>query len=271
MLQRLTVVAILSGAFFLFGCGGSEEAVQEEGMEGDQVVAEETAAEDQALTSFIGEKEPEEVAEPVQAEPAPEPAPEPVEVEPSAQPDAELDGLRTENTSLKQKVMQLEQDSQVLAARLSEAEAKLQAEADRAARAEDALKAAPAVQPTRATASGSYSEALNAFMTKRYDDAVDMFSGLLNRGVDPKLEDNCTYWIGESYYGKKMYAEAAAKFEAVLTYKVSEKKADAQFMLAQCFDRQGNKAAAKEAYEKVVKDYPMSGLVKRAKERWARL
>ena len=57
----------------------------------------------------------------------------------------------------------------------------------------------------------------------------------------------------------------------MLKYKVSEKKADAQFMIAQCLERTGRKAEAKAAYEKVVKEYPMSDLVKKAKARWAKL
>jgi TolA-binding protein len=57
----------------------------------------------------------------------------------------------------------------------------------------------------------------------------------------------------------------------VFQYKTSEKKGDAQFMLAQCFERTGDKAKAKEAYEKVVKDYPTSDTVKKAKERWGKL
>ena len=53
--------------------------------------------------------------------------------------------------------------------------------------------------------------------------------------------------------------------------KNSEKKADAQFMIAQTYERLGDKIKAKAAYEKVVKDYPMSKNVKRAKARWANL
>jgi TolA-binding protein len=59
-------------------------------------------------------------------------------------------------------------------------------------------------------------------------------------------------------------------FEMVFEYENSEKLADARFMLAQCFERTGNKMKAKESYERVVNDFPMSRLVQRAKERSAR-
>ena len=42
-------------------------------------------------------------------------------------------------------------------------------------------------------------------------------------------------------------------------------------MIAQTYERLGDKIKAKAAYEKVVKDYPMSKNVKRAKARWANL
>jgi TolA-binding protein len=282
MFRRLSIIALLASALLLIGCGASEEAT-EEGTEGqDQTVAEqpkeETTGNDQALTSFIGEKEPEEKVEPAPVEPPKEePAPEPQKVEP-AQPepqpavvDDQANTLREENAGLKQKLMKLEQDSQMMMSRISEAEAKLMSETERANRAEEALKVVPPSAAPRTTASGNYEEALNAFMTKRYDDALDMFQGILNEGAPKGLDDNCTYWLGESHYAKKQYAAALDKFEAVLGYKVSEKKADAQFMKAQCLERTGKKTEAKAAYETVVKDYPMSTLVKRAKERWARL
>lgn len=282
MFRRLSVIALLASALFIVGCSGSEEATEEGTETEEQAVAEqpqeEVAAEDQALTSFIGEKEPEEKVEPAPVEPPKEePAPEPEKVEPvqpEPQPavvDDQSNALREENAGLKQKLMKLEQDSQMMMSRISEAEAKLMSETERANRAEEALKVVPQPAAPRTTASGNYEDALNAFMTKRYDDALDMFQGILNEGPPKGLDDNCTYWLGESHYAKKQYAAALDKFEAMLGYKVSEKKADAQFMMAQCLERTGKKAEAKIAYEKVVKDYPMSTLVKRAKERWARL
>jgi len=60
-------------------------------------------------------------------------------------------------------------------------------------------------------------------------------------------------------------------FQESLKQKNSEKKADAQFMIAQTYEHLGSKAKAKAAYEKVVKNYPMSKNVKRAKARWAKL
>lgn len=266
----LTVVLGLSFA----GCGGSEEAVQDDA----QALGEEPAAnaDDQALTSFVG-------AAPAKAEPAQEAAPAPATGGQLAQYEKQIEDLRTENTGLKQKIVKLEQDNRTLNTMMSESETRIQVERSRADSLEQALAAQPPMQAAPMAAApveepsaepmniSSYEEALQAFNAKKYDSAISGLEGMLAAGVTKDLEDNCHYWIGESKYAKKQYQDAIGAFELVMAYPKSEKKGDAQFMIAQSYERLGNKAKAKESYEKVVKDYPMSKVVKKAKERWARL
>lgn len=275
LLKRFGVVAALFGAILLMGCGASEEATEEEQATepaAQQEPKTEQAPMDQALTSFVGEKEPEKQAEAPKTEPE-----QPVPAVTTTMTDAEkqIEELRTENTSLKQKLVKLEQDAQMMNARLTEFETRLAAEKDRADKAEEALrnaKVGPVVEePARPMTGMSYDDGLNAFHAKKYDEAGKIFKSLLDAGVAKDLADNCTYWIGETMYARKKYKDAIAEFEAVMQYKVSEKKADAQYMIAQSLERLGKKVEAKGAYEKVVKEYPMSNLVKKAKARWARL
>lgn len=169
-----------------------------------------------------------------------------------------IDSLEAETISLKQKLVKFEQDNSTLNARLTDAEAKLKAELE---------KATAVPKPPPAT----YEGAQKAFQDKKYDEAIQMFQTLIDGAIPEEQADNCHYWIGESYFGKKEYKEAAKSFETVFQYKTSEKKADAQYMLGRCYEALGDKAKAKEAYEKVTKDYPTSDKVKKAKERWGRL
>ena len=169
-----------------------------------------------------------------------------------------IDSLEADNINLKQKIVKLEQDKGTLNARITDVEAKLKAELE---------KEAAVPKPPPAT----YEGAVKAFGEKKYDDAIQMFEVLLNRGIAEDQADNCHYWIGESFFGKKQYKDAMKHFEMVFQYKGSEKKADAQYMLARCYEATGDKAKAKEAYEKVTKDYPTSDKVKKAKERWGKL
>jgi len=172
-----------------------------------------------------------------------------------------IDSLETENVNLKQKLVKLEQDNSTLGSRLTDAEAKLKAEMEKAA------AQPPPPPPVTATYEGAH----KAFNEKKYDDAIQMFQALLDGGIAEDMADNCHYWIGESHFGKKAYADALKHFEMVTQYKASEKKGDAYFMMGRCYEATGDKAKAKEMYEKVVKDYPTSNNVKKAKEHWGRL
>ncbi len=273
---------MLVGTLTLGGCGASEEATEEEGLAEDQSgerLGEEPAKEEdasqQALTSFIGAAPKKDEAA-KKEEPPPAPAP-------TADFQRQIDDLRSENTSLKQKIVKLEQDNRSLTARLSDNEAKLMAEKDRADKAMETARAVTTrggqvtdATPTTAitkpvVSTTAYDDALKMFKTKNYDSVINSLQSLIDGGVSDDLKDNCFYWKGEAYFAKRNYTEALKSFQKVFDFKKSEKKADAQFMIAQSYDRMGNKAKAKEAYEKVVKDYPTSNKVSRAKERWAKL
>jgi len=276
-LFRSATLALAVMAFFaLSGCGGSEGATK-----GDQSAAttDSTGAQpyDQALTSFVGEKKADSTAV-TETKPAVQ--------QPSAADDIQkqMDALKSDNTDLRQKNLKLEDDVQKLTARLNDAESKYAAEKDRADKAEEAMKtaAAQAATETKKTEStetamksdipmAEYEEALGAFKSKKYDDAAGAFQKMLDENVPDEIADNCHYWIGESNYAKRKFKEAIEQFQSVMNYKRSEKKGDAQFMIAQSYERMGDKAKAKEAFEKVVKDFPMNSHVKRAKERWAKL
>ncbi|MBM4169964.1 MAG: tetratricopeptide repeat protein [Ignavibacteria bacterium] len=246
-------------ALLLVGCAASEETAEGEKQSADQ----------QALTNLVGGARPE------VRQPSPEPTPGATE--------ALLEDLRTENTGLKQKLMKMEQDMRGLTVRINETEARLLAEKERAEKAETTARslAQPTSQARSAQPAGTgalteaslaaYQDALTSFNNKQYDDAIARFQALLNSGVSVELADNCTYWIGESYFGKRNFREALPYFEKVLEFEGSPKLADAHYMIGQSHERLGDKAKAKASYEKVIKDFPVSGNVKRAKDRLAKL
>jgi tol-pal system protein YbgF len=173
-----------------------------------------------------------------------------------------IDSLEMVNVNLKQKLIKLEQDNNTLNARLSDVESKLKAEIE---------KAIPAPPPAPPPLTTTYEAGQQAFAEKKYDDAIKIFQALLDGGIAEDQADNCHYWMGESYFGKKEYAEAVKHLDAVLAYKTSEKKGDAYFMLGRSYMLQGDKAKAKEMFEKVVKDYPTNNNVQKAKEHWGKL
>jgi TolA-binding protein len=112
---------------------------------------------------------------------------------------------------------------------------------------------------------------MSKFNARDYSGAIAGLEGLLNAGIEEGLADNCRYWIGESHYGLRQYKEALQNFQMVSEFKRSGKKADAVFMAGNCQSALGNKAAAKEAYEKVVADFPTSPLVEKARVKLSKM
>lgn len=269
----LTIVA-----FLLIGCGGAEESTTEtpkpqetakpHGTVEQQKPKEEKPM-DQALTSFLG-GDTGKTVEPTK----------PAVAEPNklSQYEKQIEDLRTENTGLKQKIVKLEQENRGINARISVAEAKYAAEKVRADKAEEAAKnvvQTPAPKEEEKAApvvtESSYDDAMTAFKEHKYAVAAEGFKSIADDPSDAELASRAKYWLGETYFAQKKYSKALPLFQESLTIKNSEKKADAQFMIGQTYERLGNKVKAKAAYEKVVKNYPMSKNVKRAKERWAKL
>lgn len=230
MVMRPYFVLALVMLFVLAGCESSEQTMKQ--------------TDDQALSSFVGDKKPE--------------APPPVDQE-------KLTQLESENTGLKQKLAEVERDNGALNTRISDLETKIAA----TAQAVEPSKSEPpmTLSVSNTDPMSEYEASLKAFNSKNYDDAIKIYESLLAGGVSDELADNCHYWMGESYFGKKDFKQALSHFETVLNYKASEKRGDAVYMMGRCYERMGNKAKAKEMYEKVAKDYPTSDRVKKAKQK----
>jgi TolA-binding protein len=290
----MTFIAI--GSLTLQGCASSEET--EGGDYQGQPLSQEQpkSQDDQALSSFVGDKQPEQKpAAPVQ-QPPPQTQPEST---PAAIPSSDIDQCRNENARLQQSVTALQEEMQTMRTRMQDLESQVtnertradQAEqraeaektrADNAARSSTGTPAVPSVaaQPSTNNAARApsepqntteYDNALNAFKGRKYDDAITQYERILESGAKDDVAKRCHYWIGEALFAKKQYQEAAKRFEKALALKGADKKADAQYMLAQCYDRLGDKVKAKEAYEKLAKDFPTSAKRKLALERAAKL
>jgi len=255
--------------FLLIGCGQSEEATKEESQApaakpAETVEQQKPKAEnpsDQALTSFVGAN-----TEPTSEAPAPAPGVSPAQL---AQYEKQIEDLRTENTSLKQNIVKLEQENRSINARMTEADAKYAAAITASDSASRRVEARPKLADEEVSES-TYDNAMKAFRARKYESAARGFEAI-GRGSNDELARRATYWLGETYYAQKKYKDALPLFQETLNFKNSEKKADAQFMIARTYENLGSKAKAKAAYEKVVKNYPMSKNVKAAKARWAKL
>lgn len=92
-----------------------------------------------------------------------------------------------------------------------------------------------------------------------YDLAIAGFREFLKLYPTSSLADNSQYWIGEGYYAQKKYQEALAEFEKVITlYPHQDKVAAAHYKSGLCHKELGNKTAARENWEILIKSFPRS-------------
>ncbi len=114
-----------------------------------------------------------------------------------------------------------------------------------------------------------YQDALDDYYTRRYDSAINKFAALLSRDDNHTLADNCQYWIGESYFAKGDFYQAAAEFHKVYTFVDGNKQDDAQLMIALSFMKAGEKDLARQELSELLNYSKNEASVKRA-ERYIR-
>jgi TolA-binding protein len=186
-------------------------------------------------------------------------------VSPNAMLEYRLDSLQNENRRLQDQIEAVAAENRKLTARNAELETKL---------TEAMSSPKPTTTPDEKAPvanTGGYDGALAKFHAKEYSAAIADFQGLIDSGIEASLADNCHYWIGESQYGLKQYKSALQTFQGITAMQRSGKKADATFMIGNCQLALGNKTDAKEAFQKVVADFPTSALVEKAKAKLAKL
>ncbi len=266
---RISSLRLFSAAFllslFTLGCGGSEETVAEDEFLTDTGVMDEPLPGEVPYQEEIPAQEQQSGDDSVNAMPV-EPAPVP-EGPSAAELQSELDAIKSENMQLKEKNSTLQQTNKTLTNKVSDLEAA------NAALAKANKKPEPAPMPSRSTVAGAsspemvraYEGAVNKTRNKNYREAMSQFQALLNSGVKDDLADNCHYWLGECNFHLKEYSQAIQQFQLVQGFKYSEKKDDAQVMIARSYEMLGDRSKARSEYQKLVDMYPTSEYVKRAR------
>jgi len=103
-----------------------------------------------------------------------------------------------------------------------------------------------------------YDRAYNQYQQSNYQEAMSLFTRVLEARPEGDLSDNAQYWIGECYYGLKNYTRAIVEFEKVFTFKESNKDDDAQLKLGLCYLNLGQKDKARDEFQRLVDFYPDS-------------
>jgi TolA-binding protein len=180
----------------------------------------------------------------------------------------ELDALKTENIQLKDKLTTAEKANRELVSKASDLEASIAAR-EQAPKAVVPEVAAPrSMEGVTAPADvRTYQAAVALVRNNSFREAIAKLDPLLATSVKEDLAPNCHHWMGLAYFGLKEYKSALDQFGQVFNFKFSNKKDDAQLMIAECYEKMGNPKQAKAEYKKLVKTYPTSEFVKRAKKK----
>jgi tol-pal system protein YbgF len=119
---------------------------------------------------------------------------------------------------------------------------------------------------------GDYRNAIVLYGQGKLADARRAFQAVFD--VDPHgdLADNALFWIGETYFAAKDYANALRLYSRVSTeYSDQNKAPDALFKTALAQERTGDLTLARKTLQQVIDRYPYSSSASTAKQELQRL
>ncbi|MFH2058437.1 MAG: tol-pal system protein YbgF [Pseudomonadota bacterium] len=126
----------------------------------------------------------------------------------------------------------------------------------------------PAQAAPKDTEQEAYTSAKKMSDDGDLENARIQFENFINRYPDSKNADNARFWIADSYYSEKRFAEAALEYQKVLDeYPDSNKLAAARLKQGYAFAELGEHANARLILKELLKKYPDSQEAKYATEK----
>lgn len=121
--------------------------------------------------------------------------------------------------------------------------------------------APPTAQQQAALPAGSieqqYQAAFDYLVKHDYDRAESAFRAFVSKHPDDALAGNAQYWLGETYYVRQRYQDAAVAFlEGYQKYPKSPKAADNLLKLGMALGQVGQKAEACTTFGRLQKEFP---------------
>ncbi|MBK3736982.1 tol-pal system protein YbgF [Azospirillum brasilense] len=128
-----------------------------------------------------------------------------------------------------------------------------------------AQTAAVAPLPANSTPEKQYEHAFELLRQSDYDKAEKAFSDFLAKNKTHQLAGNAQYWLGETYYVRNKFQDAAVAFaEGVQKYPKNNKAADNLLKLGMSLQQLNQKKDACTAFNQLINKFPeASASVKR--------
>lgn len=102
----------------------------------------------------------------------------------------------------------------------------------------------------------AYDQAYNLLKNGKYDQAEQSFLSFMEKYPDSVLLGNANYWLGESYYARQKWPEAAGLFADGFTkYKTNTKAPDSMFKLGLTMKQMGKTKEACTAFKNLTKEF----------------
>jgi tol-pal system protein YbgF len=118
------------------------------------------------------------------------------------------------------------------------------------------------------TPEGMYQQGIDAMKGGEVAKARELFSKFLEQYPKQKLAANAHYWLGETYYSEKNFAQAILEFQEVFkNFPESEKAPAAMLKQGMAFRELGDKESSLYIYKRLTEEFPKSEEAKKAKEK----
>ncbi|TIH12720.1 tol-pal system protein YbgF [Marinifilum sp. JC120] len=137
---------------------------------------------------------------------------------------------------------------------------------------ENAAPAEAAAQPAAPVSALSgdelYQEGVRLVMNDKPLEARGLLEQFLAQSSSSKLAPNALYWIGETYYSEKSFAQSILKFKEVSRrFPKAGKVPDAMLKIGLAYDKLGDRENAVFYLRTLIEDYPKSDPAKIGRER----
>jgi tol-pal system protein YbgF len=104
-----------------------------------------------------------------------------------------------------------------------------------------------------------YRNALMLYGKSHWADARGAFQRVFDADPSGELADNALFWIGETYFAAGDYGNAMKYYERVTKeYGETNKAPDALFKTGLAFEKTGDLAMARRAFDECIRRYPYS-------------
>ena len=114
----------------------------------------------------------------------------------------------------------------------------------------------------------AYQGAFDLLKSGRYEDAAVAFQQFITEYPSGSYADNAQYWLGETYYITRRFAESVQEFQRLIAqYPNSQKLTHALLKIGYAHDELGNRAEAERVLGELIARHPQSAAAGLARKR----